>query len=372
MPDVGNTSIFSQTDASNNSATMPGWNGAALPSTIDDAGRAFQGAFTREWNWRNPTISSAGTDTVTLTYSVAPASQYNGQTFAFVAGGTNTGAATLNVNALGAASIKKDVNGTLTALAAGDIVAGRVAVCCYNTAGTAFILMNPATFSLAETVTISDDFVAPPVTLTDAATISWDMSTGMNFTVTLGGNRTLDAPTGETAGQSGLLFVVQDGTGSRTVTWDASYKFPNATDEKPDPTASSTTCYQYYSRGANDIIVKKRWQSASNSIGFYKEYDLGAVNDNSNMSQAHGLGRYPAAIEVYLENDSANLNYSVGDRVPIAACGINNSDTGLHPWMSATTAGVIISTTIYLYNKTTFAAAAITEADWSVILRVYE
>ena len=56
------------------------------------------------------------------------------------------------------------------------------------------------------------------VTLTDAANISYDMDDGNNATVTLGGNRTLANPTNVTVGQSGS-FSVQDGTGSRTLSF---------------------------------------------------------------------------------------------------------------------------------------------------------
>lgn len=140
MPDLG-SSVFSQTDASNNGATMPGWNGSALPSTIDDAGRALQGAITREWNWRNPTITSGGTSNAqTLTYTVAPAAYYNGQTFSFIAGATNTGSTTLNVNSLGATTIKKLFNGTASNLVGGEITSGNVVTVVYNTAGSCFYL----------------------------------------------------------------------------------------------------------------------------------------------------------------------------------------------------------------------------------------
>lgn len=52
------------------------------------------------------------------------------------------------------------------------------------------------------------------VTLTDAATIATDLSLGNQFQVTLGGNRTLGAPTNVVAGQSGVIRVVQDGSGA--------------------------------------------------------------------------------------------------------------------------------------------------------------
>lgn len=142
MPDFG-SATFSQTDASNNSGTMPSWSGSAAPSTLDDAGRALQGAATREWNWRSYTLTATGTaDAKVLSYSVAPAAYYNGQRFAFIANTTNTTSATLNVNSLGAKTIKKDVSGTLTNLAASDMVSGMFVEVAYNTAGDCFVWVN--------------------------------------------------------------------------------------------------------------------------------------------------------------------------------------------------------------------------------------
>ncbi|MFO1057895.1 MAG: hypothetical protein U1E53_13115 [Dongiaceae bacterium] len=130
MPEIGNTSVFSQVDSSNNTATDPGFPENMPPSRLNDAARALQGAITRDWNWKGPTVTAGGTATVlTLTYSVAPAAYYQGMMFSFVVASVNTGAATINVNALGAKNITK--NGT-TALQGGELVAGAVACVMYD------------------------------------------------------------------------------------------------------------------------------------------------------------------------------------------------------------------------------------------------
>ena len=68
-------------------------------------------------------------------------------------------------------------------------------------------------------------------TLTDAATITPDFSASNNFTLTLGGTgRTLANPTNITAGQSGVIVIQQDGTGSRTITsYGSNFKFAGGT-----------------------------------------------------------------------------------------------------------------------------------------------
>lgn len=57
------------------------------------------------------------------------------------------------------------------------------------------------------------------VSLTDAATITPDLSLGNNLKVALGGNRTLGVPSNIVAGQSGVIDVWQDATGSRTLAY---------------------------------------------------------------------------------------------------------------------------------------------------------
>lgn len=70
---------------------------------------------------------------------------------------------------------------------------------------------------------------AAPVALTDASTVALDLATGQNFTLEIGGNRTLGAPTNAKAGQSGVITITQDGTGSRTLAYASAYKKPGGT-----------------------------------------------------------------------------------------------------------------------------------------------
>jgi hypothetical protein len=76
--------------------------------------------------------------------------------------------------------------------------------------------------------------------LTDGATITWDVIDSPVAKVTLAGNRTLSAPSGTTpiAGQFVSLLIIQDGTGGRTITWNAVYEF--AADTAPTLTATAS------------------------------------------------------------------------------------------------------------------------------------
>jgi hypothetical protein len=73
-------------------------------------------------------------------------------------------------------------------------------------------------------------------TITDGATLSVDWSNGSTQGVTLGGNRTFNAPTNAVAGQVYRLILIQDATGSRTVTWWGGIKWADGT----QPTLTTT------------------------------------------------------------------------------------------------------------------------------------
>ena len=79
---------------------------------------------------------------------------------------------------------------------------------------------------LGKDIHIEKSAVADIQALSDGTNISVDLNAGQNFTVTLAGNRTLDNPTNCVAGQVGSIFVVQDGTGSRTLAYGTSWDFP--------------------------------------------------------------------------------------------------------------------------------------------------
>jgi hypothetical protein len=110
--------------------------------------------------------------------------------------------------------------------------------------------------SLGETTasdTIDGVLAATITTLTDGATITPDFSASCNFTVTLGGNRTLANPTGLVAGQSGSIFIVQDGTGSRTLSWGSYWDFIQGTAPTLSTGAAAVDRIDYVVRSATSI-----------------------------------------------------------------------------------------------------------------------
>ena len=101
----------------------------------------------------------------------------------------------------------------------------------------------------------------PITTLTDAASIAVDFALGNNFLVTIGGNRTLAAPTNAVAGQTGNIYLIQDGTGSRTLSYNTAYQFVSAAVPTLSTGAGDVDMLIYSARSAStiDSVVLKNF-----------------------------------------------------------------------------------------------------------------
>ena len=98
--------------------------------------------------------------------------------------------------------------------------------------------------------------LAPETTLTDASTIAWNAATFQVCKVTLAGNRTMAAPTNPINGQFISILVIQDGTGSRTLTWNAVFEFKDDTAPTLTTTAAKGDLFVFrYSGGAKWLEV---------------------------------------------------------------------------------------------------------------------
>ena len=92
--------------------------------------------------------------------------------------------------------------------------------------------------------------------LTDGATITPDFAAANNFSVTLGGSRTLANPTNLTAGQSGTIVITQDGTGSRTLAYGGYFKFAGGTAPTLTTTAAAVDVIAYYVESSTRITAR--------------------------------------------------------------------------------------------------------------------
>ena len=97
--------------------------------------------------------------------------------------------------------------------------------------------------------------VAPEATLSDASTVTWNALTQSVSKVTLGGNRTIGLASGGVSGAFISILIIQDGTGSRTVSWNAAYEFAADTAPTLTTTANLGDLFVFRYNGAKWLEV---------------------------------------------------------------------------------------------------------------------
>ena len=222
---------YSLTPADNNAAPPNGAPEGMLPSAVNDTMRDMMAQI------RDVGDGIRG-GTYTMTAPVITGGSITGITFTsiVVTGGSITGITDLAVadGGTGASTLTGIIKGSGT-----------------SALTTATIGVDYAGIDTAQTFTKGQR--GEITTLTDGATITPDMADSNNFTVTLGGNRTLANPSNLTAGQSGSIFIVQDGTGSRTLAYGTQYDFIGGTAPTLSTAASSVDRIDYVVRTTGSI-----------------------------------------------------------------------------------------------------------------------
>lgn len=164
-------------------------------------------------------------------------------TYLAKAGGTITGA--LEIGSAGSLVFEgSTADANETTLAVTNPTADRT-ITLPDATGTVPLLGLAQTFSAAQRGAIT--------ALTDASSITPDFSAANNFSVTLGGTRTLENPTNLVAGQSGVIFISQDGTGGRTLSFGSYWDFSGGTAPALTATASAVDCLVYAVRSSTSI-----------------------------------------------------------------------------------------------------------------------
>ena len=89
--------------------------------------------------------------------------------------------------------------------------------------------------------------------LTSAASVTIDLADSNNFSCTMAHNITFANPTNAVAGQSGSIFLTQDGTGSRTGSWGTNFDWAGGTAPTLTTTAAAVDRIDYVVRSATSI-----------------------------------------------------------------------------------------------------------------------
>jgi len=204
----------------------------------------------------NVALNALGTATVTGLFTASGRATVG--TNLTVSGNTTLGAASKTITTTGlidhtgraAISTNLAVTGNTSTnkLVVTSSVTGTAANATFNKTTISSSLVSSGNASFSGTTT--DNSNALSQTLSDGATISWDVSSGRVATVTLGGSRTMAAPTNLKVGTY-ILKVIQDGVGSHTLTWNSVFKWTAGVAPTLSTAASSVDIFSFFSDGTN-------------------------------------------------------------------------------------------------------------------------
>lgn len=92
------------------------------------------------------------------------------------------------------------------------------------------------------------------VALTDGATITPDFNLSNNWSLSIGGNRTLANPTNLTAGQSGVIYITQT-SGSNALAFGSAWDFAGGTVPSLSTAAGAVDALAYAVRSTGSIAA---------------------------------------------------------------------------------------------------------------------
>ena len=105
-----------------------------------------------------------------------------------------------------------------------------------------------------QTVTFSKSAVGATLTDTsNSGNVTLDFQASQNFVLTLTGNVTLDNPSTEAVGQSGIMVFIQDGTGSRTLSLGTDYETAGGSGITLSTAASAVDVVPYFVKASGSI-----------------------------------------------------------------------------------------------------------------------
>jgi len=248
-PASGTGNIYAVHQHANQGTLVPPTGLALTPSTITASGNAtiggtlgVTGASTLTGN-----VSAAGNLAVTGTSTLTGTVTANGD---MVLGGTTP---TLTIGDAGAEDAKIVFDGNAQDFyiglddSADDLIIGKG-----STLGTTPVI------SIDENLVSTFGGAAVGATLTDTTNtgnITLDFNAYQNFVLTFTGNVTLDNPTTESVGQSGFIVIIQDGTGSRTLSLGTDYETAGSGGITLSTAASARDIIPYAVSASGSIIL---------------------------------------------------------------------------------------------------------------------
>jgi len=238
---------------------------------------------------------AGGTDAYAITVTPAPTAYVTGQVFRFKANTANTGTATLNVNSLGAKTIKKPAASAPSDLATGDIIANQIVEVVYN--GTDFVTFSTLSASpqgIDAGVVTAVSGITSTTTTDRTVTLTYQPRLIM-VTYYIQGTRNLDSQYTVEQGVaifSGTTLISKNVLGTSTNTGGDNLPGISNTQGEMGVDPSSTSSISVGETTNNSISMTLTINSVS-STGFVLRFQATA-SGGSSSKQARGKASYVA------------------------------------------------------------------------------
>ena len=350
---------WSATAADNDNADASiNWLEGQAPSTVNNSSRAMMAALAKWFKDNNGTLTTGGSSSAyTVTTNNAYSSLVDGALLCIEANHANTGASTLNADAIGAVAI---VQGNDEALTAGNIVSGGRYLISYDSGLSKWLLLNPSRPDIVAVTNANNNFTSG-----QTVTIA---SNDANIVAT----RTGTNPSGAFMGAHADKAVF----GSNT---------PDEVELQVNGIAhfSLSTGWGLYTSSLSAPAVTgginvSNVEVGGSTIPFQRYAASSALSSASGglVSLAHGFSAVPRSAEVHAVCGTAEGGYSIGDRIVLNPGGADAGSTnskGLSTILDATNVLVRVGSSGFanLFNRTTGVVFTPTPANWSLYIYAY-
>jgi hypothetical protein len=169
------------------------------------------------------------------------------------------GTSDANLIPVSSADVRYIPTSTSSTITSNKVFSGTVITSGTNTFTSTTTHSGESIFSAHISATSSATFAGavgtPIVSLSAATSLALNLSTGNDFAVTLTGATTLLNPSNAKIGQCGTIRVIQDGTGSRTMSYGDAYNFAGGTAPTLSTGAAAVDLLIYKVREVSSVDV---------------------------------------------------------------------------------------------------------------------
>lgn len=354
-----------------NSDSAINWAEGQAPSTVNNSAREMMARVAEYLADNGGALVAGGTaNVITVTANSAFTAYADGLILALRIATDNSAATTLNVNGIGAKSVRKMVGSGEVALSGAELQADGIYLFRYstalNTAAGGWLLLNPTidvpSFAPLASPALTGNPTAPTPTAGDN-----DTSISTTAFVTGAISTAITALSAVYQPLSAVLTALA-GIGT-AVAGDIIY-------------SSGAGVWARRAKGtASQALLMNAGATAPAwaTLPFTQSYDSGpqTITSAGSLTLAHGLGVQPTLYQAFIKCTTANIGYSIGDEVGLMAASMDATagSKGLALWPDATNINVRFGQNaggcLQAPNKSSGAVTAITNGSWALIVRAW-